>query len=65
MNDERYILARFKMMLLDRISKGKKEYDWDVDIYKEVLVLLNAIEVTAVLDEDVDVILAPKQEEES
>ena len=65
MNDERYILARFKMMLLDRISKGKKNYDWDVDIYKEVLVLLNAIEVTAVLDEDVDVILAPKQEEES
>lgn len=65
MNDERYVLARFKMMLLSRISKGKKEYDWDVDIYKEVLVLLNAIEVTAVLDEDVDVILAPKQEEES
>ena len=61
MNDERYILARFKMMLLDRISNGKKEYDWDVDIYKEVLVLLNAIEVTAVLDEDVDVIL--KKEE--
>lgn len=65
MNDERYILARLKMMLINKISEGKKNYDWDVGIYKEVLVLLNAIEVTAVLDEDVDVILAPKQEEES
>lgn len=64
MNDERYVLAKLKMMLIDRIKNSERTYEANIDIYKEVLVLLNAIEVTAVLNEDVDVIMNDRQEED-
>lgn len=61
MNDERYIIARFKAKLIQKVAEQKKllGYSARVDL-EEVLSLLAAIEATAVLDMEVDEILDPK-----
>lgn len=61
MNDERYIIARFKAKLIQKAAEQKKllGYSASVDL-EDVLSLLAAIEATAVLDMEVDEILDPK-----
>lgn len=61
MNDERYVIARFKAALIRQAREDKKVrgYGRSMDC-GEILSLLAAIEATAVLDMEVDEILDPK-----
>lgn len=61
MNEERYILARFKAMLIRKAAEGRKVngYPSRLDL-EEILSMLAAIEATTVLDMEADEILDPK-----
>lgn len=62
MNDERYVLARVKAQLLQMLSE-KDQYLWKSEIVHKVLDLIVAVEVTAVLDMDVEDLLRKEQED--
>lgn len=61
MNDERYILARFKAMLVRKAAEDRKVKGYPSSLgLEEILSMLAAIEATTVLDMEVDEILDPK-----
>lgn len=64
MNDERYILARVKAQLIQMLNdKDAGEYDRKDHVIHMILDLITAVEVTAVLDMDVDDLLGRKGED--
>ena len=60
MNDERYIIARFKATILQRLAEQKKIDKYTHLSAEEALNILMAIEATTALDMEVDEILDPK-----
>lgn len=62
MNDERYILARLKVQLL-RMLKDDDGYERSSDTIHKILDLIIAIEVTTVLDMELDEVFRNGQED--